>query len=169
MARTLKSTMLALATLSWIMLALATVCWLGLLGAPAQAQVSVDLGPVGGADVGVDVGLDVGGAVEGAPDSGPGPVGDAVGGALEGLTPGDSTTATRLDQSLAIEAVQSHRALPLEQIMTKARLHTQGEIVDAQLISVRGFLLYELKVVEANGDVGELYFYALSGELVQTN
>lgn len=136
------------------LLVLAALSWAGPLGAAAQAQVGVD---VGGA---VD---DATGAVDGAA----GAVGDTVGGAVESITPGDG--AATLDQNGAIEAVESRRALPLEQIMTKARLHTQGEIVDAQLVSVKGFLLYELKVVEANGDVDELYFYALSGERVQTN
>jgi hypothetical protein len=32
---------------------------------------------------------------------------------------------------------------------------------------VRGFLLYELKVLEATGDVVDLYFYARSGEVVR--
>lgn len=120
-----------------------------------QAQVSVDVG----------VGADVGGTVDGVT----GGAGDAVGGAVDSLAPDSTSTPANLGQSGAIEAVKSNRALPLEQIMTKARLHTQGEIVDAQLVSVRGFLLYELKVVEANGDVDELYFYASSGEPVQTN
>lgn len=137
------------------LLVLAALSWAGPLGAAAQAQVGVD---VGGA---VD---DATGAVDGAA----GAAGDTVGGAVESITLGEGA-ATTLDQEGAIEAVESRRALPLEQIMTKARLHTQGEIVDAQLVSVKGFLLYELKVVEANGDVDELYFYALSGERVQTN
>lgn len=137
------------------LIVLAALCWAGPLGAIARAQVAID----------VDVDVDLGGAV----DDATGAVGDAVQGAGKGIAPGAAGAAATLDQSGAIEAIKSHRALPLEQIMTKARFHTRGEIVDAQLIQFDGFLLYELKVVEANGDVGELYFYALSGELVQTN
>jgi uncharacterized membrane protein YkoI len=133
------------------LLVLASLSWLGPLAAAAHAQVSV--------------GVDVGGAVEGAT----GAAGDTVDGVVESATPEGSDVPATLDQSGAIEAVESRRALPLEQIITKARLHTQGEIIDAQLVSVEGFLLYELKVVEANGDVDELYFYALSGERVRTN
>ena len=134
-------------------LTLAALCWVGPLSMVARAQVDVD----------VDV--DLGGTV----DDATGAVGEAVEGVVEGLAPGSAGAAATLDQSGAIEAVRSHRALPLEKIMTLARFHTTGEIVDAQLIAVNGFLLYALKVVEANGDVDELYFYALSGELVQTN
>lgn len=134
------------------LLLLTALYWAGPLSAAAKAQLNIS----------VDV--DLGGG-----DDAAGPRGGAVEGAAESPTPGGTGEAARLDQSRAIDAVKSYRALPLEQIMTKARLHTQGEIVDAQLISLNGFLLYELKVVEANGDVDELYFYALSGELVQTN
>lgn len=134
------------------LLLLTALYWAGPLSAPARAQL----------DISVD--LDLGGAGDAT-----GPLGRAVEGVVGSLTPGGSGEAARLDQGGAIEAVRSNRALPLEAIMTRARFHTQGEIVDAQLISLKGFLLYELKVVEANGDVDELYFYALSGELVQTN
>lgn len=134
------------------LLFLTVLYWAGPLSAAAKAQF----------DISVDI--DLGGAGDAAES-----VGNIAGPALGSLTPGGSDEPARLDQSGAIEAVKSRRALPLEQIMTGARFHTQGEIVDAQLISLKGFLLYELKVVEPNGDVDELYFYALSGELVQTN
>jgi uncharacterized membrane protein YkoI len=146
-------------TLSLPSFVAAILLWIGPLCVAAQAQVNVD----------VDVGADIGGAVEsgtGAVESGTG----AVEGALESVLSEPGTGqggATALSQDSAIAAVKSKRALPLEQIMTTARLHTRGEIVDARLIAVGGFLLYELKVVEANGDVDELYFYALSGALVQ--
>ena len=144
-----------------LLLTLTALSCAAALPTSAQAQLSVDLG--GAVSVGTG---GVGGSVGET-------IGDTVGGAVEGLVPGGNPSATEvpatLDQDVAIKAVESRRALPLEKIMTIARLHTQGEIVDAQLISVRGFLLYELKVVEANGDVDELYFYALSGERVQTN
>jgi uncharacterized membrane protein YkoI len=62
--------------------------------------------------------------------------------------------------------VKSNRALPLEDILTRARLVANGEIIDAQLIQVRRILLYEIKVLGRSGDVSELYFYARSGALV---
>jgi hypothetical protein len=139
-------------TLSLPSLAAVLLLWMGPMCVAAQAQVSI------GADVG------------GAGESGTGAVEGAVGGAIEGLLsePGAGQgAATALSQDSAIAAVKSKRAVPLEQIMTTARLHTKGEIVDARLIAVGSFLLYELKVVEGNGDVDELYFYALSGALVQ--
>jgi hypothetical protein len=141
------------------LLVLAAICWTAPLCASAVAQVGIDV-DVGGAVEGVTGA--VGGTVESA-------IGSSVESTVEGAGPDAGGAISTLDQSGAIEAVESHRALPLEQIMTKARFHTKGEIVDAQLIQLKGFLLYELKVVEANGDVDELYFYARSGELVQTN
>lgn len=133
------------------------------LGGAAQAQVSLDLGDAVESATGTAESV-----LEGAADS-TGSVGESVEGALGQTLPGADAAAAVLDHGGAIEAVKSRRALPLEQIIAKARLLTGGEIVDARLVSVRGFLLYELKVVEADGDVAELYFYAQSGEPVQTN
>jgi hypothetical protein len=42
-------------------------------------------------------------------------------------------------------------------------------VVDANLMSVRGLLVYQIKVIEDNGRVNKLYFYARSGQLVRKN
>jgi ferric-dicitrate binding protein FerR (iron transport regulator) len=105
---------------------------------------SVSVGSGGGAEVGVEVGS--GGST----------------------APSVSRDATDNEQEVALDAVRSARALPLDQIVVAARRHTSGEIIDARLIELRGFLLYELKVIEAGGDVADLYFYARSGEIVRT-
>ena len=64
-------------------------------------------------------------------------------------------------------AVGARRALPLEVILAKARALSDGEVIDAKLISYGTFLLYDLKVLATTGDVSELYFYARSGVQVQ--
>jgi uncharacterized membrane protein YkoI len=155
---------------------LATV--LGLSPEAAHAQLNLDLGGVA-----EGVGSAVGGTVENLGNT----VGDTVdglGNTVDGVieetlgtsAPGSSTTPgspslqiVTLDQNAALELVRLQRALPLEQIMALARSQIEGEIIDAHLIQVRGFLLYELKVVDTDGDVSDIYFYARSGERVQTN
>ncbi len=123
-----------------------------------DSGVGVDVG-VGDADVNVGVGGDDGLSLgvdldgDGIPETG-----------TEGLT--DGLNIQPLEQEGALQAVQSNRALPLEDILTRARLVADGEIIDAQLIQVRRILLYEIKVLGKAGDVSELYFYARSGALV---
>jgi uncharacterized membrane protein YkoI len=145
---------------------------------PEAAHAQLDLGGLVGG-----VGSAVGDTVEGLGDTVEGTVdglGNTVEGVVEGtvdaVTPGSSAAPgspeqaiVTLDQDAALELVRSQRALPLEDIMARARLLVEGEIVDAHLIQVRGFLLYEIKVVDTDGDVSDIYFYARSGERVQTN
>lgn len=150
-----------------------------LLASSAGAQ-ALDLGvSVGGVDVGVSVGGDSGVGVDvGVGDA---DVGVGVGGSDGGLgvdldvdldgdgvpdTNSSGASIQQLGQEGALQAVKSNRALPLEDILTRARLVTDGEIIDAQLIQVRRILLYEIKVLGKAGDVSELYFYARSGALV---
>lgn len=155
-----------------------------LLAAPASAyaqdlgvggSVDVDVGADVGAGVdvdaeadvdnGVDVGVDVGETGTGT-DAGI-DVDSPIGVGVAAPDPQAPAGATGNEQELALDAVRSARALPLDQILAAARRHTSGEIIDARLIELRGFLLYELKVIEAGGDVADLYFYARSGEIVR--
>jgi hypothetical protein len=106
---------------------------------------------VGGDSGGIGLGVDLDG--DGIPETG-----------TEGLT--DGLSLKPLGQEGALKAVQSHRALPLEDILVRARLVADGEIIDAQLIQVRRILVYEIKVLGKSGDVSKLYFYARSGALV---
>lgn len=140
----------------------------------AYAQLlGIDLG-----DTLDSVGDTVGGVVGGVGDTVGNTVdavGNTVGDTVDGLVGSGSPNEdplgqfAPLDQADVIDAVGSNRALPLEQILAIARLTIDGEIIDARLIQVRGFLLYELKVVETDGDVADIYFYARSGQRVETN
>jgi hypothetical protein len=111
-----------------------------------DADVSVGVGGDGGG-LGIDLDVDLDG--DGVPESSSGGM---------GIQP--------LGQEGALKAVQSNRALPLADILTRARLVAEGEIIDAQLIQVRRILVYAIKVLGKSGDVRELYFYARSGALV---
>lgn len=66
------------------------------------------------------------------------------------------------DQDQALGAVENNRAVPLETITARVEAAGQGHVIDAKLVTVRGYLLYELKVLE--GDRLEVqYYYARSG------
>jgi hypothetical protein len=127
-------------------LALSIIAWTVAV-VPAAAQIGVDVS-IGGTSVGVEVGS---------------------GGASASVSPGGGTgpAGTPSPQDSALEAVRADRALPLDQIIARAAALTDGQVIDAQLITLRGFLLYELKVLEPTGDVIDLYFYARSGEAVR--
>ena len=75
------------------------------------------------------------------------------------------SSGTVSDQDLAVRAVEDLRALPLETIASKVHETTPGEIIDARLITVAGFLLYEVKVLEGERLTVD-YYYARSGNKV---
>jgi hypothetical protein len=83
---------------------------------------------------------------------------------------GPATTGSEplvLTQDEALDAVANRRAMPLDKVMVIAQLATTGEIIDAALVDINGFLLYVFKVLETSGDVSQLYFYARSGQMVE--
>jgi uncharacterized membrane protein YkoI len=84
----------------------------------------------------------------------------------EALAPPHETGS---DSERALEAVRSHRALPLEDIVETATEGHPGKLIDARLITVEDFLLYELKLLEPDGDVRTVYYYARSGIEVRGN
>lgn len=112
-----------------------------------DSGVSVDVGGSDGSGLGIDLAVDLDG--DGVVD-----------------TSSSGADIQLLGQEGALQAVKSSRALPLEDILSRARLVAEGEIIDAQLIQVRRILLYKIRVLGASGDVRELYFYARSGALV---
>lgn len=154
-----------------------------LLLASSASAMALDVGvKLGGIDVGVSVGGDSGIGVDvGVGDAN---VGVDIGGSdnggglgvdLDVDLDGDGKKETNssglsvkpITQDGALDAVKTRRALPLEDILTRARLIAEGEVIDAQLIQVRRILLYEIKVLEKSGNVRDLYFYARSGALVE--
>ncbi|MGV3490667.1 MAG: PepSY domain-containing protein [Devosia sp.] len=152
-------------------LLLAIVSATALLAAPAGAQglgLGLDLGGIG-VDLGVggenllDLDVDIGD--EDVIDLGLGNP-NATGSANAATDPLDalanSGTQT-LSQDAAMQAVRRGSALPLDEIMLRAALIVEGEVIDAQLIAIQDTLLYELKVLATTGKVSDVYFYARSG------
>ncbi|MDB5539411.1 MAG: hypothetical protein JWQ89_1138 [Devosia sp.] len=153
-------------------LLLALCCAAALFSMPSAMAQGLGLGlDVGGASVDVGVGGDSG--VDLDVDLGPGDGGLGIelggSGGGTGLDLAPSPDGLALGQEAALKAVRDRKALPLEDILLRAKLLTDGDIIDAQLIAVQDLLLYELKVLGKAGDVSELYFYARSGNPVETN
>jgi hypothetical protein len=179
-------------------LLLALVCVAGLFlpsAALAQIDLGLDLGGLGGVDVGIGgddglgVGVDLGGDgglgvdVDLGGDGGLGVdldlggddsgldinLGGSGGNGGLGLGLDLETAGQPLGQKAALQAVRSGRALPMEDIMLRAQLLTDGEIIDAQLVSLQDVLLYEIKALGKSGEVSELYFLARTGEYLDLN
>jgi len=136
----------------------------------AQIGLGLDLGGLGSVDVGVggDSGLDLDVDL-GGDDSGLGVDLNLGGGGGGGLGLDLETAGQPLGQKAALQAVRSGRALPMEDIMLRAQLLTDGEIIDAQLVSLQDVLLYEIKALGKSGEVSELYFLAQTGEYLDLN
>jgi hypothetical protein len=75
--------------------------------------------------------------------------------------------ASAADQ--ALEAVESGRAVPLDRVLNQARSATGGDLIDTQLMTVQGFLLYELRMLLPDGRVERMYYYANTGNPVTMN
>lgn len=135
----------------------------------AQVGLGLDLGGLGSVDVGVggDSGLDL--DVDLGDDSGLGVDLDLGGSGGTGLGLDLDTAGQPLGQKAALQAVRSGKALPMEEIMLRAQLLTDGEIIDAQLVSLQDVLLYEIKALGKSGEVSELYFLAQTGEYLDLN
>lgn len=69
---------------------------------------------------------------------------------------------TRGDEQTALDAKRTGRAVPLEDILGRLGPEKANEVIDAELITVDGFLLYAVKVL-SGGVVSTQYFYAQSG------
>lgn len=152
----------------WLVLA----CLAGVLtpsAATAQIGLGLDLGGLGSVDVGVGGDEGIGVDVDLGGDGGLGVDLNVGGGGNDGVGLGLETAGKPLGQKAALQAVRSGKALPMEEIMLRARLMTDGEIIDAQLVSLQDVLLYEIKALAKSGDVSELYFLAQTGEYLDLN
>lgn len=73
----------------------------------------------------------------------------------------------RPDQDAARDAVENGDAVSLEVLLSNAPLPDGSQLVEAQLVRVGGFLLYELRVLEADGQLHSLYYDATTGMPVE--
>ena len=57
--------------------------------------------------------------------------------------------------------------LSLEQILQNARQHRAGRVLETELEEKRGDLVYEVEILDDNGEVWEMKFDARSGALLE--
>ncbi len=99
----------------------------------------------------------------------PGPDGDGPPGPDGNGPPGhagDGSGASS-DQNAAHEAVQSDRALPLARIVSIAEERSDaGHVIDAELLTIDGVLLYRLTMLDDSGRSWREYYYARTGNPV---
>lgn len=91
---------------------------------------------------------------------------DTSGSSLPGLEAAPSPNIRIQSQEAALQAVQSGAAVPLETIVRRLAVQADGQLIDASLIRVEGFLLYQVKVMSPAGRVTTQYFYARTGQPV---
>ena len=84
-----------------------------------------------------------------------------------GAAPSAPAASTELSERDVLAAVESGRAVALSTILPDVRSRTGGEVINAQLQQVRGFLLYAVTVLTPVGKVTTEYYYARSGQHVE--
>jgi hypothetical protein len=80
------------------------------------------------------------------------------------VPPGQQHALTEQDEAQAL--VESKDALPLTRIVEIAQGIKTGRVIDAKLVHVDGFLLYELTMLDESGRSWRDYFYARTGNPV---
>ena len=62
---------------------------------------------------------------------------------------------------------ESGQILPLEQIIKAAQAEHPGRVIEVDLENKKGRHVYEVELLDQQGKVWELYFDAVSGELIK--
>lgn len=78
-----------------------------------------------------------------------------------------SPGSAELSQSEVLREVEAGRAVALETILPDVRSRTGGEVINASLQRVQGFLLYAVTVMDPAGKVSTEFYYAVSGQHVE--
>ena len=71
------------------------------------------------------------------------------------------------DHDRARRAVEEGRILPLKEILARAQKAEPGQVIEAELEDERGAIVYEIKMLTADGRMLKLYFDAASGALLK--
>ena len=84
------------------------------------------------------------------------------------VTVGAAVPASASDHDRARRAVEEGRILPLKDILARAQGAYPGQVIEAELEDERGMVVYEIKVLTADGRVMKLSYNAATGELLKT-
>jgi len=72
------------------------------------------------------------------------------------------------DHERAKQLMETGEILPLEDILKNARNIYSGNIIEVELETEDGQLIYELEILDKKGKVWELKFDAYTGKLIKT-
>lgn len=95
--------------------------------------------------------------------NGQGNNGNGQGNGNGGNGQGNKAASSELSDADTLAVVQSGSAVALETLLADLRARTGGELIDARLIRINGFLVYEIKALSPQGQVSTEYYYARSG------
>lgn len=71
------------------------------------------------------------------------------------------------DYQLAKKLRQQGEILPLEKILALARANKNGEVIETELEKKHGRYIYEVEILDAQGQVWELKLDAKTGKLIK--
>ena len=84
------------------------------------------------------------------------------------LAVGAAAPASASDHDRARRAVEEGRILPLKEILARAQGAYPGQVIEAELEDEGGMVVYEIKMLTADGRVMKLSYNAATGELLKT-
>jgi uncharacterized membrane protein YkoI len=80
--------------------------------------------------------------------------------------PIDEETAIHQTPDVARDAVNAGQAVSLGSLLPDLEARKAGDVIDAELLEVQGFLVYAVKVLRGDGQVTTEYYYAQSGRFI---
>jgi uncharacterized membrane protein YkoI len=75
--------------------------------------------------------------------------------------------AARDDHDRARRAVEEGRILPLKDILARAQAAHPGQVIEAELEDESGAMVYEIKLLSADGRIMKLHYNAATGDLLK--
>ena len=84
------------------------------------------------------------------------------------LAVGAAAPASASDHDRARRAVEEGRILPLKEILARAQGAYPGQVIEAELEDEDGMVVYEIKLLTADGRLMKLSYNAATGELLKT-
>ena len=87
---------------------------------------------------------------------------------IAALAVGAAAPASASDHDRARRAVEEGRILPLKDILARAQGAYPGQVIEAELEDEGGMVVYEIKMLTADGRVMKLSYNAATGELLKT-
>ena len=87
---------------------------------------------------------------------------------IAALAVGAAAPASASDHDRARRAVEEGRILPLKDILARAQGAYPGQVIEAELEDEDGMVVYEIKLLTADGRLMKLSYNAATGELLKT-